>query len=84
MSTIVAELYDALKTAGVPDDQAKAAAGAIVGRSTQSGLATKSDLSQLESLLKADMSELEARLIKWNVGMIINMTSVFAGILKLL
>jgi len=54
MSTIAAELYDALKTAGVPDDQAKAAAGAVVGRNTQSGLVTKGDLSQLESCLKAD------------------------------
>ena len=84
MTTIVAEIYDALKAAGVPDEQAKAAAGAVVGSDTQSGLATKGDLSELEARLKADMSQLEARLIKWNVGTIIAMTAVFAGIVKLL
>jgi len=71
MSTIVAELYDALRTAGVPDDKAMAAA--VVGADGKSELATK-----------ADLSELEARLIKWNVGATIAMTAVFAAIVKLL
>ena len=30
MSTIVLELYEALRSVGVPDDNAKAAAGALV------------------------------------------------------
>jgi hypothetical protein len=71
MSAIVAELYDALRTAGVPDDKAMAAA--VVGADGKSELATK-----------ADLSELEARLIKWNVGATIAMTAVFAAIVKLL
>jgi hypothetical protein len=73
MSTVVAELYDALRTAGVPDDKAMAAAAAVVGADGKSELATK-----------ADLSELEARLIKWNVGATIAMTAVFAAIVKLL
>ena len=72
MSTIVIELYEALRAAGTPDDKARAAAAAVVG-SPPDYLATK-----------ADLAELKAELIKWNVGTIIAMTAVFAAIVKLL
>lgn len=73
MSVIVAELYDALRAAGVSDEQAKAAAGAVIAAESRQDLATKADLAQLES-----------RVIRWNVGTIIAMTAVFAAIVKLL
>ena len=80
MSIVVAELYDALRAAGVDDDKARAAAAAVVGAETREGLATKTDVSEL----RRDMAELEARLIRWAVGTLIAMTAVFAAIVKLL
>jgi hypothetical protein len=71
MSTIVVELYDALNAAGVRDDQARAAAAAIIATEAREGLATK-----------ADLAPLEPRLIRWNVGTIIAMTAVFAAIVE--
>jgi hypothetical protein len=73
VSVIMAELYDALRLAGVEDDKAKAAAGAVIPAESRQDLATKADLAQLES-----------RLIRWNVGTIIAITAVFAAIVKLL
>jgi hypothetical protein len=73
VSTIVVELYEAFRAAGVDDAKAKAAAGAVVDSAARADLATKADLAQLES-----------RLIRWNVGTIIAMTAVFAAIVKLL
>jgi hypothetical protein len=75
LSTIVVELYEAFRAAGVDDAKAKAAAGAVVGG--REDLVTKSDLT-------AGLAQLESRLIKWNVGTIIAMTAVFAAIVKLL
>lgn len=76
MSTVVMELYTALRSAGVSEEQSSAAAAAVVdGRN----LATKADLAEL----KVDISELESRLIKWNVGAIIAMAAVVAAIVKL-
>jgi type II secretory pathway component PulK len=99
MSTIVAELYDALRTAGVPDDKARAAAAAVIGADTQNGFATKADLGAVRNEIaalrgeigevratmatKAELFQLEARLIRWNVGTIIAMTAVFAAVVKL-
>ena len=47
MSIIVAELYDALRAAGVSDEKARAAASAVVGTDTQNGFATKADLASV-------------------------------------
>jgi len=80
VSIIVAELDDALRSAGVADEQARAAAAALIGAEVQQGLATKADVAEL----RRDMAELEARLIRWAVGTIIAMTAVFAAIVKLL
>jgi hypothetical protein len=82
MSTIVAELCDALRAAGVPDDKAMAAAAAVFGTETREALATKADLNELRIELRAAMAQLEATLIRWNVGTIIAMTAVFAAIVK--
>jgi hypothetical protein len=81
MSTIVIELYDALRAAGVSDEQAKAAAGAVIGGE---GLATRTDLAVVKADLVAMMAGMETRIVRWNAGTIIAMTAVFAAIVKLL
>ena len=49
MSLIVSEVYDALLSAGAPEDKAKAAAAAIpIGER----LATKDDIARLEAEIK--------------------------------
>ena len=44
MSTLVTEVYDALRSAGAPEREARAAAGAVPGKE---GLATSQDLAEL-------------------------------------
>lgn len=72
MSSMVAELYDALRKAGVEEQLAKDAARAVLGAEARTDLATK-----------ADLSDLKADLIKWNVGTMAMMTAIFAAIVRL-
>ena len=81
MSTMVAELYTALRKAGIDEDTARAAAEAVLGR--QDGVATKADLAVLGSELRQEMAELKADLIKWNVGAMAVLTAIFAAIVRL-
>jgi hypothetical protein len=68
MSTMNIEVYNAFKKAGVPDEQAVAAAKAIVDES----LASKADIQILKS---------EMLLLKWMVGF--NLAFTMAIIYKL-
>ena len=72
MSTMVTELYDALRKAGVDDQLAKDAARAVLAVDARTDLATK-----------ADLAELKAELIKWNVGAMAVLTAIFAAIARL-
>ncbi len=72
MSTMIIEIYDALKIAGVPDDKAKAAAQSVPSIEQQAALVTKQDLA-----------ELETRLVRTILTAMIGMTAVFAAIVKL-
>jgi len=56
MSVLVSEVYDALISAGAPEDQARAAAAAIP---VQDNLATKQDLAELRAELKAEIAVLK-------------------------
>ena len=58
MSMMVIELYDALKAAGAPDDQARAAARAM----SEESLATKADIARLER---------DLLVLKWMTGAIV-------------
>ena len=59
MSIMVTEVYEALVSAGAPDDKAKAGIAAIpIARD----LATKEGLAELWAELKQDISELRAEL----------------------
>jgi hypothetical protein len=79
VTTIVMEIYEALKAAGIDDEVAKAAAKAVIGVQEKEHLATKLDIQQL----RTDMADLKVELIKWNVGTLIAMTGIFAAIVKL-
>lgn len=57
MTTMVAELYQALKSAGVDDAIAQRAAAAVLGADEKAALVTR-----------ADLAEAETRIIKWNLG----------------
>jgi hypothetical protein len=92
MSTMLKEVYDALKEAGASEEKASAAAVAVAAHSLDrehlAALATKADLEQLRLVTKADLAELKADIIKWMGGLVIGsmvaMTGIFAAIVKLL
>jgi hypothetical protein len=75
-SSMVPELYDALRQAGVDDAMARRAAEAVLGSRHGVELVTKNDL-------RAEMADLRAELIKWNVGAMAVLTAIFAAIVRL-
>ena len=79
MSTMVSELYDALRQAGVDDQLARDAARAVLGVEARTELATKTDLAELKALL----AEWKADVIKWNVGAMAVLTAILAAIVRL-
>ena len=79
MSRMVAELYDALRKAGVDEQLSKEAARAVLPADAINDLATKVDLA----LLRTDLAELKVELIKWNVGAMAVLTAIFAAIVRL-
>jgi hypothetical protein len=93
MSTMVAELYDALRQAGVEQELAQRAASAVLAVDARMDLATKSDLLALKadmaemratiSEMRAEVSEMKVELIKWNVGAMAVLTGIFAAIVRL-
>ena len=76
MSTMVTELYDALRKAGVDEASARQDAGAVIGAAEVSELVTK-------AYLHAELADLRVELIKWNVGAMAVLTAVFAAIVRL-
>jgi hypothetical protein len=76
MSTMVTEVYEALRKAGVDEQLAKDAARAVLPADAGTDLVTKADLA-------AGLAELKAELIKWNVGAMAILTAIFAAIARL-
>jgi len=83
MTTMVSELYDALRKAGVEDELARAAAKAVIAAEDKEALATKADLQELKLATKADLADLKAELIKWNVGTLLALAAIVSAIVKL-
>lgn len=90
MSTMVAELYDALRKAGVEEQLAQHAARAVLGAEARMDLATKTDLAEARkditeelSAMRVQLSEMKVELIKWNVGAMAILTAIFAAIVRL-
>ena len=76
MSTMVAALYDALQKAEVDEQAARDAARAVLGAEARADPVTNADLA-------AGLAELEADVIKWNVGAMAVLTAAFAAIVRL-
>jgi len=72
MATMVAEVYEVLRALGASEEQAKAAARAVLAADARTDLVTKADLAGAES-----------RIIKWNVGAMAVLTAIFAAIVGL-
>jgi hypothetical protein len=60
MSTVVVELYEALRKAGVDEGLARSAASAVVPANALGDLATKRDIADLSLITKRDIAELSA------------------------
>jgi hypothetical protein len=80
MTTIVVEVYEALKKAGIDDETARSSARAVVGAEEKAQLATKADIE----VIRREMAELKVDIIKWNVGAMAVLTAIFSAIVKLL
>jgi ribosomal protein L29 len=66
MTTMIAEVYNAFRKAGVPDADAEAAAAAILPAAQA---ATKEDLKFSVAELKAEMAELKAEMAELRTEM---------------
>lgn len=87
MTTIVAEIYEALKSAGIDEHYARAAAAAVIGVEEKTHLATKADLAELKAdfaMLKAEIFAMLNRQLQVMMAMMVAMTGIFAAIVKLL
>lgn len=82
---MVVELYDALVSAGAPEEKARSAAQAM----SEESLATKADIAKLERATRADIAKLERNIakverelsvVKWMTGAII--AGVFSLVIK--
>jgi hypothetical protein len=89
MTTIVVEIYEALKKAGVEEDLARSAARAVIGAEEKEKLATKADLAELKAELKVDIAAVRTEIermgrvvIMWNVGTLIAVASLVFAIMR--
>jgi hypothetical protein len=82
MTTMIAELYDALLAAGSPEDKARKAAEAMAGYEAYEGrfVRIEADIAELKrdvAELKRDVAELKAELkrdnllVKWMLGFLL-------------
>ena len=77
MATI-AKLYPILKKLGLDDQKANEFVE-IIDQSRKEGLATREDIKNLEN----DIKDLELRMVKWIIGLMIAQTSITIALLKL-
>ena len=84
------EVFDALRSAGVPDDKARAAVESINRQIDRryslhaEQLVTRGDLRAEMATLRKEVAESKASVIQWCVGSIFASVGMFAGITKLL
>ena len=76
MSTMILEVYEALKDAGVSDEKSKAAAQSVAGKENA---APRQDLAELRAYIleKLDLQT------KWIVGTMVAMIGIFSAIVKI-
>ena len=65
MTTMIAEVYDALKSAGADDDKARAAAEAIAGH--------RDATTDLQTEMRTEFADIrgELKLLKWMLGFVL-------------
>lgn len=80
MTTVVFELFEALKKAGVDEETARKAAQAVVGAEEKEQLATKADLAAIEARIQAMLN----RHLLAVIGAMVGLTAIFAAVVKLL
>ena len=73
-----------LKAAGVPENQAEAFSEAFKDAQSDTELATKYDLKELELRLEARINEVKYDMIKWIAGMLIALAGLVAALVRLL
>jgi urease gamma subunit len=94
VSTIVVELYQALREAGVAEQLARDAAHAVLGTDMKDELVTKSvlkseiagvraDIAALETRLVAEIASSRVEMIKWAVGALTALTAISTAIGRL-
>lgn len=84
MTTMVAELYEALTKAAVDEEIAKKVAESVLQSKTIESLATAHDMDRLRLELEAKMEAMKTDIIKWNTGTLLAATGILALIVKLL
>ncbi|MGQ0593312.1 MAG: hypothetical protein ACT4QB_11890 [Gammaproteobacteria bacterium] len=84
MTTIVPEIYDALRKAGVDEETAPNAAQAVLGAQEREQLVTKDFLRSEINGLRAEIQAMLNRQLQIMMGLMIAMTGIFAAIVKLL
>jgi len=75
------KFVERLKAAGVSDAQAKAEAEVFAEVLNTADVATKRDLTEMESVLRRDMAELKVDLLKWVVGLLLGQTALLLTVL---
>ena len=87
MTTITFDTHkfiSTIKASGIPENQAEAIAEAFRAAQIEADVATKADLQALELALKADIRELEYRLVIKLGAMMMAAIAVVAALVKLL
>jgi len=74
---MIAELYEALKAAGVDDTLARRAAQSVISGELREELVTK-------SYLKGELAELKTDIIRWNVGTIMAVVAIVLSVSRFL
>tara|TARA_R110002072_G_scaffold251266_2_gene410130 strand:- start:18261 stop:18515 length:255 start_codon:yes stop_codon:yes gene_type:complete len=80
MTTMVKEIYTALKEAGVSEDNATAAATVVAPRDE---LASKADLSATAADLRADIATVRSDLTMRMLAVALGQTALIVGLLRL-
>lgn len=79
MSTMITEVYEALKDANVDEKKAIAAASAIPNKEN---LATKEEVKDAVNSLRQDILKLETKILLWMGGMFVVAVSVLGALMK--
>ncbi|MBF0620954.1 MAG: DUF1640 domain-containing protein [Magnetococcales bacterium] len=77
---------EALKAAGITEEQAKAQAEALkeVQASQLQELATKADVEGVKLELRHEMTTLKVEIIKWMIGLLMGQTALLIAAVKIL